>query len=190
MTPYQEFRLWDFNKIVFVVINTYEAKWQSVSNFQSKPNCDINIYKSLFYSVERSRQPWNWDVYISSAKNIVLNSDLFFAKKRHTSCVIKKIKKICFVSLLLDISATQCVWRWKPGVNMPSQVMPCVSRIYSKLHLNSAKFMQNFASQYLIPQQCTSPNINWVLLFKTGKIFPRLVLGRIVQTFVTFHVSP
>ena len=39
------------------------------------------------------------------------------------------------------------------------------------------KILANFCgSQYLIPSLwCTFQNINWVLLFKTGKIFPKLV---------------
>ena len=96
----------------------------------------------------------------------------------------------CQMTIIFFVRNSAILW-WRSQLYVwPSRASSRVYLNYSRLHLTCAKFMQNFASQYLIPQQCTSPNINWVLLFKTGKIFPRLVLGRIVQTFVTFHVSP
>ena len=41
----------------------------------------VKISLTQFYSVEKGRQPWNWDVYISSTTNIVLNSDLLFPRE-------------------------------------------------------------------------------------------------------------
>ena len=41
----------------------------------------VKISLTQFYSVEKGRQPWNWDVYISSTTNIVLNSDLLFQER-------------------------------------------------------------------------------------------------------------
>ena len=81
----------------------------------------------------------------------------------------------CQMTIIFFVRNSAILW-WRSQLYVwPSRASSRVPLNYSRLHLTCAKFMQNFASQYLIPQQCTFPNINWVLLFKTGKIFRKLV---------------
>ena len=61
---------------------------------------------------------------------------------------------------------------------LPSRALSCVFLSLFKAASDlPCKIPAKFCgSQYLIPLLwCTFPNINWVLLFKTGKIFPKLV---------------
>ena len=41
----------------------------------------VKIYLTQFHSVGKGRQPWDWDVYISSATNIVFEFRIALSKR-------------------------------------------------------------------------------------------------------------